>query len=115
MSEEPLKGKLGAGGGVVEVDETYIGGKFSSNKRKRSRGRGTTQKIPVMTLIERGGDVRSIMVPNTGRSTMQTIVRPMVDETAHIMTDKHASYTGLDKFFASHDVVDHSKEYVRGI
>ena len=115
MKEEPLRSKLGSGGGVVEVDETYIGGKIRNNKRKPYRGRGTVSKIPVMTLIERGGDVRTFVIPNTKKGTLQTIVRPVVDGTAHIMTDQHSSYKGLDKWFASHEAVDHSKTYVRGI
>ena len=115
MTQEPLVGKLGSGGGIVEVDETYIGGKISNNRRRPYQGRGTVSKIPVMTLIERGGDVRTFKVPNVRRGTLQAIVLPNVDSTAHIMTDQHAGYKGLDKWFASHEAVDHSKHYVRGI
>lgn len=110
MGEEPLRGMLGTGGGIVEVDETYVGGKPKNNKRKKH-----IAKVPVMTLVERGGEVRSFIVPNTSGQVLRTITRPVVDDTAHIMTDKHASYRGLDKHFASHQSVDHSKEYVRGI
>ena len=45
----------------------------------------------------------------------QSLIRLNVEDTAHIMTDRHRSYTGLDKHFASHGAVDHDKEYVRGI
>ena len=115
MKQEPLLGKLGSCGGTVEVDETYIGGKISNNRRKPYLGRGMVSKIPIMTLIERGGEVRTFKIPDTKKSTLKTIVRPNVDSTAHIMTDQYAAYGGLDKWFASHEVVDHSKTYVRGI
>jgi len=115
MTQEPLLGKLGGGGGIVEVDETYIGGKIGNNKRKRYQGRGVVSKIPVMTLIERGGDVRTFKVPNTKRGTLQTVVRPNVDDTALIVTDQNAAYRGLGRHYANYGVINHSKSYVRGI
>ena len=115
MTQEPLASKLGAGGGVVEIDETYIGGKISNNRRKPYQGRGTKSKIAVMTLIERGGNVRTFKLPNTKKGTLQAVTIPNVDETAHIITDEHAAYKGLSKHFASHEVINHSKTYVRGV
>lgn len=115
MTQEPLASKLGAGGGVVEVDETYIGGKISNNRRKPYQGRGTKSKIAVMTLIERGGRVRTFKLPNTKKGTLQAVTIPNVDGTAHIITDEHAAYKGLSKHFASHEVINHSKTYVRGV
>lgn len=115
MTQDPLRSLLGAGGGVVEVDETFIGGKVGNNKRKKYQGRGAVGKIPVLTLIERGGEARTFKAPNVKRSTLQAIVLPNVEVTANIMTDELASYCGLDKRFASHQTIDHSKEYVRGI
>jgi transposase-like protein len=115
MTQEPLLGKLGGSGGIVEVDETYIGGKASNNRRKKVKGRGRSTKIAVMTLIERGGDVRTFKVPNTKGSTLKTIVRPNVDDTALIVTDENAAYRGLNRHFANHGVINHSKSFVRGI
>ena len=47
--------------------------------------------------------------------TLKGLIRENVAETAHIMTDSYWSYKGLGKEFAAHGVVDHSREYVRGI
>jgi len=64
MSQEPLAGLLGAGGGTVEVDETYVGGKprhrqgLAPGPKHSRRGRGT-KKTPVVALVERGGRARS--------------------------------------------------------
>jgi hypothetical protein len=49
--------------GVVEVDETYIGGKASNNRKKMGSGRSTVNKVPVVSLIQRGGKVQSMVMP----------------------------------------------------
>jgi transposase-like protein len=114
MTKEPMRGMLGKHGGTVELDETYIGGKRRNNKHK-NRTAAAGKKIAVMTLIERGGDVATIRLPDTRKSTLQTIARPIVDRSANIVTDSHPGYRGMDQHFASHETVDHSKEFVRGL
>lgn len=97
--------------GVVEADETYIGGKTRGGKR----GRGAEKKTPVFALVQREGSVRSFHVQDVRKRTLQGLIATHVAETAHIMTDSFFSYRGLEKTFASHQIVDHGKEYVRGI
>ncbi|MFI5168048.1 MAG: IS1595 family transposase [Thermoanaerobaculales bacterium] len=97
--------------GIVEADETYVGGKSRGGKR----GRGAEKKVPVFTMIARDGAARSFLVGNVKGSTLKGLIRAHVVETAHIMTDNFGAYKGLEKFFAGHGVVDHNKEYVRGI
>jgi len=115
MKKEPLLSKLGSGGGVVEVDETYVGGDPQNNLRKR-RIKFQRGKLPVMALIERGGEARLFPMPDIKFSTMRTFVRLNVDDTAHIVSDGHPAYRKMPPYFASHDWVDHSRrEMVRGI
>jgi len=97
--------------GVVEADETYVGGKTRGGKR----GRGAERKTPVFALIQREGRMRSFHVEDVKRRTLQGLIGEHVEETAHIMTDSFLSYRGLEERFAGHDFVDHNKEYVRGI
>ncbi len=100
--------------GIVEADETYIGGKPRNKGPWNKRGRGS-KKTPVAVLVERGGDARAYVVPNVGSLTLQAAIREFVDRDAHIMTDENRAYAGLRKQFRAHDVVRHSrKEYVRG-
>ena len=97
--------------GMVEADETYVGGKTKGGKR----GRGSEKKTPVFALISRNGEARSFHVGNVKKRTLQGLIQEHVAETARIMTDTFSSYRGLQKVFAGHSFVDHAKEYVRGI
>lgn len=108
MEQPPLAEKLK---GIVEADETYIGGKKKGGKR----GRGSENKVPVAALVERGGRLRAKKVERVSAKHLKGNIREQVHRTARLMTDDFASYRGLDKEFASHDTVAHSVgEYVRG-
>jgi len=110
MSQPPLVDKLR---GIVEADETFVGGK--PGNRHVGKREPAPPKIPVLTLVERGGNARSMAVRNITGATLKGAVRKHVSRDARIMTDGHASYRGLDKEFAGHEAVDHqANEYVRG-
>jgi len=68
-----------------------------------------------MTLIDREGDVKTVKVPNVRKGTLQALARPIVDQSATIVTDAHLSYEGLGNHFRAHHTVDHSKTFVRGV
>jgi transposase-like protein len=116
MTEKTLGPKLGGAGTsrIVEADETYVGGKVSNNMHKNKTAEAGKKHI-VLTMVEREGRARTFLIPDTGRETLKYMPIYNVEGTAHIVTDSHASYRGLDKHFASHSAVDHSKEYVRGV
>jgi transposase-like protein len=111
--------------GVVEADETYIGGKPRKPNRVESRpnrnwepgrrivGRGT-EKTPVFLLVERDGRAKSFRVATVTGRELKGAIRQHVDSSAHLMTDSFKSYAGLHKEFASHETVNHNDEYVRG-
>ncbi len=71
MLQEPLAGMLGTGpDAIVELDETYVGGKLKNNRHaKRTAAAG--RKTAVMTLIDRERDVKTVKVPNTRKGTLQ--------------------------------------------
>lgn len=97
--------------GIVEADETYIGGRAHGK-----RGRGAANKVPVFSLVERNGNVRSVPVERITAKNLQGAIKRNVKKTATIMTDDLLSYQGLDNTFARHEIVKHTqKEYVRGI
>lgn len=95
--------------GTVEADETYCGGKVSGH------GRGYVKnKTPVVSLVERGGRVRSRVTPLVNGKAITALLKTHVAKTAHLNTDESPLYTKVGKTFASHDTVNHSeKEYAR--
>ncbi|HEY5047411.1 MAG TPA: IS1595 family transposase [Rhizomicrobium sp.] len=105
------KEPMGGEGKTVEADETYIGKKPG---RKVKVGWG--HKHTVVSLVERGGSVRSFHVRgNMDRRKAGKVLFRNVDLATALMTDEASLYKAPGDFFASHDVVTHSKgEYVRG-
>lgn len=102
--------------GQVEADETYIGGKarnmHTAKRARKITGTGGKDKTAVMGILERGGKVRTKVVDNTKKKTLQSEVREHVLAGSALFTDALKSYEGLDEF--QHEVVDHAVEYVRG-
>lgn len=95
--------------GTVEADETYIGGKA------KGKGRGYVKnKTPVVSLVERGGRVRSKVTPMVTGKTITKLLKEHVSEDAVLNTDESPVYTKVGKTFAAHDTVNHkAKEYAR--
>ncbi len=105
--------------GTVEADEVFIGPRRPRHRGTAAnpinkRGRGTT-KQPVVAVLQRGGDVRTRIVPVITGENLRSMLMDNVDPSARIMTDSEPKYRGCNAYFASHDAVDHSKqEYARG-
>ncbi len=103
--------------GHVEVDETFIGGKARNmhiaQRKRRITGTGTKDKTAVMGILQRGGKVRTVVVPNRRKNALQGEVRKHVEAGAALYSDALLSYEGLATDYA-HQVVDHAIQYVDG-
>jgi transposase-like protein len=103
--------------GEVEVDETFIGGKSRNmHKDVRSRkitGTGGKNKAAVLGILQRGGEVRTSVVHDRKKKTLDAIVKSNVRPGSAVYTDTLPSYNDLDSDY-EHKMVDHAIEYVNG-
>jgi transposase-like protein len=111
--------------GTIEVDETWVGGKarkksFQVREAARKMGidrlpRPVENKVPVLAMVQRNGQVRASVVPNVTAQNVLPILKAGIDPSARIMTDEGRHYMRVGAPFASHETVNHSAyEYARG-
>ena len=109
-------GPLGDGGGTVEVDETYWGHSKRRQKDRSQKRAGMHHKEKIVSLVQRGGRVRSNHVPAVNRKTLKPILEERMASDANLVTDQANVYKELGKGYASHEAVNHGiGEYVRGV
>jgi transposase-like protein len=102
--------QLGGNGATVEADDTYVGGKAKNRAYK-----DPPRKEAVMSLVERGGRVRSHHVPEVTAKTLKPILVDAIAKDTHFRTHESPVYYKIGEGFASHLTVNHSiSEYVRG-
>src|SRR5580700_1905259 len=102
---------MGGAGLIVEADETFIVNKKGFPKPKGGAG----HKMVVVSLVERGGSVRSTVIDSVSRPDVERIIRQNVHPESRLMTDTAAYYRRGQLGTESHEMVDHSAgEYVRG-
>lgn len=112
--------KLGADGGIVEYDETYVGGKPRGHARyaQAIKADGTRKsgpaldfndrKTPVVGGVERDGRVKARVVYNVTAVELAKHVDAMVDESAHLQTDQAQAYKAIGQKYASHERIRHN-------
>lgn len=84
--------------GIVEVDETFVGGKNYNRhaNKKRNYEKDGDEKIPVFGMVERGGKIKTFVVPSTKADILQPIMGEFVESGALIISDGHRGYIGLN-------------------
>jgi transposase len=103
--------------GVVEADETYVGGKLGGFKNRReSAQHRRDNKTVVLGAVERGGRVKFRVAPDASQENVHGFLKDVVhDDAEAIYTDSHRSYRGVGDHNTKHEYVDHSAdEWVRG-
>ncbi len=105
--------------GIVEADETYIGGtarKGTYKSKREALQHRLDNKTVVLGAVERGGKVRLRMAPDASSESVKGFLADVVhDDAEAIYTDSHRSYRGIADHNTRHEVVNHAQdEWVRG-
>lgn len=109
--------------GIVEIDETYIGGAKANHSKKKRQARrdsglqitGMQDKQAVIGLLERAGRIKLQVVEKAHGKTIKPIIEQTVSKDASLVTDGFGGYAGLDKQYKEHQILNKEKEeYVRG-
>lgn len=112
---EKHTGPLGGSGIKVEVDETYVGGRKKRKKNAEGKKVSTYDKEPVLSLVERGGKVRSFHMERVTSASVGKVLRTQLKRDSDLRTDEAMYYRRVGAEYASHLRVNHSlHEYVRG-
>ncbi len=97
--------------GVVEIDETYVGGKDSNRHKSKKKGFGG--KTMVIGAVQRGGIVKTKVIPQTTQEQIGTFISETVAIGSNMVTDESQAYNKVKQNY-EHDTVNHgAKEYVR--
>jgi len=105
LDESPALAKLS---GIVEADECYLGGKRPTEFKN-------VNKMPVFSLVQRQGRIRSHYVPHVTAKNLRQILKRQIDKDSTLITDGSSVYRGLARRGFSHESVNHAAgEYVRG-
>ncbi len=109
------EGGFGLLSGEVEVDETFIGGKARNmhiaKRQRRITGTGGKGKAVAFGILERGGKVRTMTLPDRQKETVQPLIKKHVQAGAALYTDEMLGYRGMGADFA-HQVINHAVQYV---
>lgn len=116
VMDESSSGPLGGKGKIVESDETYTVHKEGGPtwilhpEHGWQKQRGWGDRVPVITLVERGGRARSKKVDNVTAATLRGVVFGTADTKSRLMTDELRAYRRIGREFSGHDAVDHGRE-----
>ena len=109
--------KIGGPDTEVEVDETFIGGKARNmHKEKRIKTKvreGNWGKTVVMGMLERGGHIKTKVVPNRRKPALHAAIAETIEQGTQLYADEHNGYMDISPDYV-HSVVNHLENYVSG-
>lgn len=116
MQDELTGGMLGGNGREVEIDETFIGGKarnMHAERRRRTIGGSNKGKSVVLGMLERGGQIRTSVMPDRKKDSIRPVVGANVERGSKLYTDEYGwQWVPRDEY--EHEMVNHLEKYVSG-
>lgn len=98
--------------GIIEADETYLGGKPRHKSKDNKRGRGASGKTSVVGAVQREGEVRAVVTDDTKGMTVLGFIEQSVEtQESSLITDEYKAYTNAYKLMP-HAVISHDEGYV---
>lgn len=98
--------------GIVEVDETWVGGKSFLRGKQWWSSWKEIPKTTVLGFVERGGRVRTKIIDDTSRWTLTKEIKANIDLSSWVMSDQHHGYANLDQVGFKHNSINHTIHYV---
>jgi transposase-like protein len=100
--------------GVVEADETYVGGSLVNKHQKEKRTKqydtcGMEHKTPVLGMLQRKGKIVVQVLNKAYGQEIQPILKSSLDKTTELVTDGFGGYANLKDYFSKHIVLNHTK------
>lgn len=99
--------------GSVEIDETFVGGKnknrHKDKKVEKCQGRSFKDKVPVFGVLQRGGHVAAVVVPDTKAKTLLPVIKDLIKSGSTVFTDGW-EYSGIEKDYRQYSV-DHGRSF----
>jgi transposase-like protein len=118
--QKRIRKAMGEGGkilkGVVEVDETYVGGSLTNMAENRKKGfhrTGMEHMTPVLGMLQREGQVIVRVIDKAWGMEIKPILKKMIEKGSDLVTDGFGAYHGLDEHFDQHIILNHSRKVRR--
>jgi transposase-like protein len=100
--------------GIVEVDETYVGGSDFNRHASKKKGKGGLEdKAMVLGAVQREGKVRTKVISKTNIENVTSTIKEFIAEDSIMVTDEHHAYNRVSQHSDHRKVKHREKEYVR--
>lgn len=109
--------------GIIEIDETFIGGRLSNKTKKYRKQRdeaglkpsGMEHRQAVLGIMQRNGKVLAKVIKKATGAIIKPIIREHISKESTLITDGFGGYAGLNKEYKDHQIINHQEdEFVRG-
>lgn len=99
--------------GIVEVDETYVGGLESNKHKKKKSPKGFSSKTMVFGAVAREGKVKTKVIPATNIESVSESIGEFITPNSTMVSDEHRAYSKVGEKYRHFSINHSEKQYVR--